>query len=187
MIGGDLPAAVPRVAVLDGPAAEAHLQDFADVLIDAVRGGASVSFMLPFGRDDALAYWRRVLDHVAAGEVVLLGASTGDRLDGTVQLHLDTPPNQPHRADVAKLLVHSRARRGGLGRALMAAAEAEALRRGRRLLTLDTLTDNPAARLYDGLGYTRAGAIPGYALMPDGSGPETTVVFWKRLDAAAAP
>lgn len=182
MIGSDLLAAVPRVAVLDGPAAEARLQDLADILVDAVRGGASVSFMLPFGREDAAEYWRHVLGRVEAGQVVLLGASTGDRLDGTVQLHLDTPPNQPHRADVAKLLVHSRARRGGLGRALMAVVEAEALRFGRRLLTLDTLTDNPAARLYAGLGYTRAGEIPGYALMPDGSGPEATAVFWKRLD-----
>lgn len=172
------------VARLDPETARRHLDDLAEVLVDAVGGGASVSFMLPFGRDDALVYWRRVLDHVEAGEVVLLGAFTGGRLEGTVQLHLDTPPNQPHRADVAKLLVHSRARRGGLGRALMAAVEVEALRLGRRLLTLDTLTDNPAARLYAGLGYARAGEIPGYALMPDGSGPEATAIFWKRLGAA---
>lgn len=168
---------------LDPATGRDHLDDLAEILVEAVRGGASVSFMLPFGRDDALAYWHRVLDHVEAGEVVLLGAFTGGRLDGTVQLHLATPPNQPHRAEVAKLLVHARARRGGLGSTLMAAVEAEALDLGRTLLTLDTLAENPAALLYAGRGYARAGEIPDYALLPDGRGPEATVVFWKRLDA----
>ena len=175
--------AEPVVTLLDRDQAPRYLDHLADILVDVVHGGASVSFMLPFTRDDALAYWRRILAEVEAGDTVLLGAGgTADGLDGTVQLRLATPPNQPHRADVAKLLVHRRARRGGLGRALMAAVEAEARRRGRTLLVLDTLAGSEAEPLYQSAGWTAAGAIPRYALLPEGGEPQATVVFWKRLD-----
>ena len=168
----------PRVVPLE-PAD--HLDDLAAILVDAVEGGASVSFMLPFTLDEARAFWCRVAERAQAGEVVTVGAFTDHRLDGTVQLITATPPNQPHRAEIAKLLVHRRARGRGLGRALMLAAEAAALSRGRTLLTLDTLTGSPAERLYLALGYTRAGTIPGYALLPEGGEPRATVVFYKRL------
>jgi GNAT superfamily N-acetyltransferase len=137
--------------------------------------------MLPFTPDDARAFWRHVAARAAAGELVTLGAFTGDRLDGAVQLIVGTPPNQPHRAEIAKLLVHRRARGRGRGQALMLAAESLALSRGRTLLTLDTLAGSPAERLYLALGYTPAGTIPGYALLPEGGEPRATVIFYKRL------
>lgn len=140
--------------------------------------------MLPFDLEDATAYWRRVLRDVESGATLLLGAA-GDRVDGTVQLRLEMPPNQPHRAEVAKLLVHRRARRRGLGEVLLAAAEAEARRRRRTLLVLDTITGSEAERLYRRTGWTLAGAVPGYALMPTGSEPRATAIFWKRLAQAA--
>src|SRR6476469_5968650 len=116
-----------RLHVLD----EAQSDELADVLIDCVEGGASVSFMHPLTRDRAVAFWRRVAQGVAAGERALLVAEDGQGLCGTVQLVLDQPENQPHRADLAKMLVHRRARRQGLGAALMRAAEAAALECGR--------------------------------------------------------
>ena len=172
--------AEPVATLLDRDQAPRHLDHLADILVDVVHGGASVSFMLPFTRDDALAYWRRVLGEVEAGDMLLLGALASGRLDGTVQLRLATPPNQPHRADIAKLLVHRRARRLGLGEALMAAVESEARRRGRTLLVLDTLVGGDAERLYRRAGWTLAGTIPDSALMPEGGAPRATAVFWKR-------
>jgi GNAT superfamily N-acetyltransferase len=157
------------------------LGDLADVLVDAVHGGASVGFVLPFDLEDATAYWRRVLRDVEAGAALLIGSFAGDRVDGTVQLRLEMPPNQPHRAEVAKLLVHRRARSRGLGEALLAAAEAEARRRGRTLLVLDTIAGSDAERLYRHTGWTLAGTVPDYALMPTGSEPRATAIFWKRL------
>lgn len=159
--------------------AEAELEALSQVLVDCVAGGASVSFMLPFGLDDARSYWRRIVGDVAAGDRVLLGALLDGVLLGTVQLVLAGPPNQTHRADIAKLLVHRKARGRGLGRALMLAAEAEARARGRTLLTMDTAS-GAAEKIYLGLGYVRVGVIPGYARLPDGPLCDTTV-FYKQL------
>jgi ribosomal protein S18 acetylase RimI-like enzyme len=149
----------------------------ADVLIDCVEAGASVSFMHPLTRERALAFWRRVAGDVAAGTRVLLVAEDAQGVCGTVQLILDLPENQPHRADVAKMLVHRRARRRGLGEALMRAAEAAARECGRTLLVLDAVTDGDAARLYERLGWTRVGSIPNYALFPRGGLCATTYYY----------
>jgi GNAT superfamily N-acetyltransferase len=154
------------------------------VLVDCVEGGASVSFMLPLTRDRAVAFWRRVADDVRAGRRALLVAEDAHGICGTVQLVLDLPENQPHRADVSKMLVHRRARRQGLGAALMAAAERTALECGRTLLVLDAVTGGDAARLYERLGWVRVGDIPDYALFPRGGFCSTTV-YYRRLDPQA--
>ena len=159
--------------------ADAQIDELAGVLIDCVEGGASVSFMHPLPRDRAVAFWRRVAQGVAAGERALLVAEDARGLCGTVQLVLDQPENQPHRAELSKMLVHRRARRQGLGAALMRAAEATARECGKTLLVLDTANDE-AARLYARLGWTRVGVIPGYALLPQG-GLCGTTVFYRNL------
>jgi GNAT superfamily N-acetyltransferase len=159
---------------------EAHIDQLADLLIDCVEGGASVSFMHPLGRDPAVAFWRRVADGVAAGARALLAAEDAQGLCGTVQLILDQPENQPHRADLAKMLVHRRARRQGLGAALIRAAEAMARDCGKTLLVLDTVTGAEAERLYARLGWVRVGEIPAYALFPRG-GLCSTTVFYRDL------
>src|SRR2546430_12035507 len=130
---------------------DAQIRGLAEVLIDCVEGGASVSFMLPLTRDRAVAFWRRVAKGVAAGTRALLVAEDATGLCGTVQLLLEQPENQPHRADVAKMLVHRRARRQGLGAALMRAAEETARACGKSLLVLDTVTGADAERLYQRL------------------------------------
>ena len=155
---------------------DARLQSLADVLVDCVEGGASVSFMLPITRQKALAFWRKVADGVARGERILLVAEDAQGIAGTVQVIVDQPENQPHRADVAKMLVHRRARRRGLGEALMRAAEAAARHAGKTLLVLDT-GDDTAARLYTRLGWQAAGRIPRYALMPEGGDCATTFYY----------
>lgn len=152
-----------------------------DVLIDCVQGGASVSFMWPLPREKALAFWRRVVEGVRRGERVLLAAEdTQGQIVGTAQLILDMPDNQPHRADVAKMLVHRRARRQGVGQALLQALDQEARAEGRTLLVLDTVTGGDAERLYARCGWQRAGCVPGYALMPDGM-PCGTTFFYKTV------
>lgn len=156
---------------------DAHIDGLADILIDCVEGGASVSFMLPITRERAVAFWQGVARGVAAGERALLVAEDAHGLCGTVQVILAQPENQPHRADVAKMLVHRRARNHGLGAALMRAAEETALARGKTVLVLDTVTDSTAARLYERLGWVRVGDIPNYALMPDGALCATTVYY----------
>ena len=156
---------------------EAQIEGLADLLIDCVEGGASVSFMHPLTRDRAVAFWRRVAQGVAAGERVLVVAEDEHGLCGTVQLILDLPENQPHRADLAKMLVHRRARRQGFGAALLRAAEAAARDCGKTLLVLDAVTGGDGARLYERLGWTRVGDIPGYALMPRGGLCSTTVYY----------
>jgi GNAT superfamily N-acetyltransferase len=166
-----------RVHELD----EAQIVGLADVLIDCVEGGASVSFMHPLSRDRAVALWRRVADGVAAGQRVVLVAEDEIGLCGTVQLVLEMPENQPHRADLAKMLVHRRARRHGLGAALLRAAEATARECGKTLLVLDAVTGGDAARMYERLGWQRVGVIPGYALMPRGGLCDTTV-YYRNLD-----
>ncbi len=165
------------VRIVRGPELEALLPRLCELLVDSVANGASVGFLDPLPADEAMAYWRRVAAAVESGRCVLLAAGAV----GTVQLDVDTLPNQPHRATISKLLVHSSARRRGIGEALMAAAEREALARGRWLLTLDTATPE-AERLYQRMGWTAAGPIPDYAMNPDGSLTATTFYF-KRLRA----
>jgi GNAT superfamily N-acetyltransferase len=154
----------------------------ADVLLDCVEGGASVSFMHPLPRAKAVAFWQDVLANAARGERIVLVAEDVDSstIVGTVQVVLTMPENQPHRADVAKMLVHRRARRRGVGAALMQAAEAAARQAGKTLLVLDTVTGSDAERLYTRLGWQRCGEIPGYALWPKG-GLCSTTVFYRVL------
>jgi len=159
---------------------DTHIEGLADVLIDCVERGASVSFMLPLSRERALAFWYRVASEVAAGERALLVALDQHGVCGTVQLVLAQPENQPHRAELVKMLVHSRARRQGLGAALMKAAESMARDCGKDLLVLDAVTDGDAPRLYERLGWTRVGPIPRYALMPNGE-PCGTTYFYRDL------
>jgi ribosomal protein S18 acetylase RimI-like enzyme len=156
---------------------DTDLAQLADVLIDCVEGGASVSFMQPLDRDQAMSFWRDVSGEAAAGSRVLLVARDAQGICGTVQLLLDLPQNQPHRADVAKMLVHRRARRRGVGAALMRAAEAAAKARDRDLLVLDTVTGSDASRLYTSLGWIRVGDIPRYALWPRGGFVGTTFYY----------
>lgn len=163
---------------------DSQLQDLADLLIDCVEGGASVSFMLPLSRDKALAFWRQVADGAARGERVLLAAEDAQGICGTVQVVLDQPENQPHRGEVSKMLVHRRARRQGLGEALMKAAEDAAREAGKTLLVLDTASGG-AERLYERCGWTRVGVVPGYALWP-GGGLCPTTYFYRDLVAATA-
>ena len=163
---------VRRVHALD----DTQIDELATVLIDCVEGGASVSFMHPLSRERAVAFWRRVAQGVAASERALIVAEDARGLCGTVQLVLDQPENQPHRAELSKMLVHRRARRRGLGAALMRAAEAAARDCGKTLLVLDTANDE-AERLYERLGWTRVGMIPDYALLPQGGLCGTTVYY----------
>jgi GNAT superfamily N-acetyltransferase len=161
--------------------AAARVEALADVLIDCVEGGASVSFMLPLSREKAVAFWRRIADGVSKGERVLLVAEDGEgELLGTVQLVLAMPDNQPHRADVSKMLVHRKARRRGIAQRLMAAVDDEARTEGRTVLVLDTVTGSEAERLYERAGWQRVGVIPRYAMMPTGEFCATTV-FYKHL------
>lgn len=171
----------PIVRRLGAGEAAAAVEGLADVLVDCVEGGASVSFMLPLARDKALAFWRGVADGVARGERALLVAEDGaGRIVGTVQLVMAMPDNQPHRADVAKMLVHRRARRAGVAQQLMAALDAVAKEEGKTVLVLDTVTGGDAERLYERAGWQRAGVVPKFALMPDGAFCATTF-FYKHL------
>ncbi len=156
-----------------------RIAQLADVLLDCVEGGASVSFMLPMARATALDFWQKVGDGVARGERTLLVAEDGEGIAGTVQLVTSMPENQPHRADVAKLLVHRRARGAGIGRRLMEAVEDAARRQGRRVLVLDTASST-AERLYERLGWQRVGVVPDYAYLPDGA-LCATVFFYKHV------
>lgn len=167
------------VEALDAAAAASAERRLAEILIACVEAGASVSFLRPLAKERAREFWRGVSAKVARGEALLLAAWLEGALVGTVQLGLDTPQNQPHRADVAKLLVDPPARRRGVGEALMRRAEQAALRIGRRLLVLDTRKGDAAERLYARLGWTPAGEIPGFALDETGAA-HATVIFWKE-------
>lgn len=154
-----------------------------DLLIEAVADGGSVSFMHPLSPEDAAAFWDGALAAAAQDRRVILGAWDGEVLAGTVTLLLDCPPNQPHRGEIAKLMTRLSHRGQGVAGALMRAAEVLAVERGRTLLVLDTATEGGAAGLYEGLGYTRAGEIPDYALKPHG-GLTGTILYWKRIGRA---
>jgi len=159
----------------------ATLQGLCEVLVDCVAGGASVNFMEPMTLEKAERFWRSVAQGVERGDRALLIAEFDGKVIGTAQAIWASPENQPHRADVAKMLVHRRARRLGVGAALLAAAEQAALAAGRTLLVLDTASAD-AERLYERGGWRRVGAIPRYALLPDGPFCDT-VVFYKDLAA----
>jgi GNAT superfamily N-acetyltransferase len=161
-------------------ATEAELAGLVDVIVDCVDGDASIGFMYPLSRAKALAFWRRIVEGVERGERALLVAEDADGIVGTVQLVLDQPENQPHRADLSKMLVHRRGRRRGAGAALLRAAELAARGDGRSLLVLDTASAD-AERLYARGGWERVGTVPGFALMPDGA-PCDTTFFYRRLD-----
>jgi GNAT superfamily N-acetyltransferase len=173
-----MPEALRIRPVAQGSASD--IEGLSDVLIDCVEGGASVSFMLPLPRATALAFWREAAASAARGERVLLAAEDArGNIVGTVQLLLQLPENQPHRAELAKMLVRRSARRHGVGAALLQAAEQQALAGGRTLLVLDTASGD-AERLYARHGWQRCGEIPGYALYPDGR-PCATTIFFKSL------
>jgi GNAT superfamily N-acetyltransferase len=156
---------------------EQHLDGLASVLADCVAGGASISYLTPFSHTDARAAFAAFAAEAAAGRRVILAAFAGGEVVGTVQVVPALQPNQPHRADIAKLLVHRSARRRGIAQLLMEHAEAAARAEGKTLLVLDTVTGDAAERLYTRLGWSRVGVIPGYALYPDGRPCDTTVFF----------
>jgi len=159
---------------------EREIEGLSDVLIDCVEGGASVSFMLPMTRAKAGAFWRAMAASATRGERVVIAAEdAADGIVGTVQVIWAQPENQPHRGDLAKMLVHRRARRRGIGAALLTAAEDSARRAGKTLLVLDTASDD-AERLYARQGWQRCGVIPDYALWPGGGFCPTTF-YYKRL------
>ncbi|WP_236024671.1 GNAT family N-acetyltransferase [Arenibaculum pallidiluteum] len=169
------------VRVLDAGEVDGFVPALSEVLIDCVHAGASVSFMAPLTRERADAFWRKVAEGVRSGERALLVAEdTRGHVVGTVQLVLGQPENQPHRADVAKMLVHSAFRRRGIGAMLMTAVEKAALTAGKTLLVLDTVPELDGERLYLRLGWTPVGRVPGFALMPDGR-PCDTAFLYKKL------
>ncbi len=165
---------------LAGAELQAQVDSLATVLADCVAGGASVSYLEPFSHEQARAELAAMAAEVELGRRLLLAAFVGGEVVGTVQVILALPPNQPHRGEIAKLLVRRSARKRGVARLLMEQAESAARTEGKTLLVLDTVTGDDAERLYDRLGWTRVGVIPGYALYPDGR-PCDTTVFWKAL------
>ena len=171
-----MPHTIRRLSTVD----DAQVHGLAELLIDCVEGGASVSFMHPLPVQKAVDFWRHVADGVAQGERALLVAEDTQGTVGTVQLVFGQPENQPHRADLSKMLVHRRARRRGVGAALLRAAENVARECGKSLLVLDTASGD-AERLYARSGWRRCGVIPGYALLPRGGFCDTTY-FYRMLD-----
>jgi len=167
-----------RVRRLDS-LTDADIEGLAAVLADCVEGGASVGFMQPYPLDRAAAWWRGLAADVAAGRRALLVAEDEQGIVGTVHVVLAQPENQPHRADLCKMLVMRRARQRGVGAALMDAAERAARDAGKTLLVLDTASAE-AERLYARMGWTRLGVIPGYALLPEGGLCDTTY-FYREL------
>jgi len=167
------------IEAIDADSLAAHLDDLAGLLHAAVHAGASVNFVMPFSKAEAARFWtERVAPGLAAGTRVLLVLRDKGKIVGSVQLDCDTPPNQPHRAEVAKLLVHPACRRRGYARALMAAIEPLAHERGRTLITLDTRTGDAAEPLYRSLGYTTVGTIPGYCRDPFADTLDSTTIMY---------
>jgi len=165
---------------LAGSELDGALDGLAAVLHDCVAGGASVSYLEPFSHEQARSVFEDFAAEVEQGRRLIVAAFAAGELIGTVQVILALPPNQPHRAEIAKLLVHRSARRRGIAQLLMERAEAEARAEGKTLLVLDTVTGDSAERLYERLGWTRVGVIPGCALYPDRR-PCDTTIFWKAL------
>ena len=171
---------MPEIRLLGAPEALAAIPELSEILADCVNGGASVGFMQPYGPADAESYWRGVAQAVADGGSLLFAAEVDGRIVGTVQVGAAQMPNQPHRGDLKKLLVHRSARGRGLARLLMDAAEREAARIGKTLLVLDTATGSEAEAIYPRLGWERVGVIPDYAMWPEG-GLCATTFFYKRV------
>ncbi len=172
-----------RIRRLTAPSA-AEIHGLAEVLVDCVLGGASVSFMSPLALDKAVAFWRGIAGQLAEGRRALLVAEDDQGVVGTVQLVFDLPENQPHRADLSKMLVHRRARRRGVGEALLRAAEELARENAKWLLVLDTASAD-AERLYARAGWIRVGVVPGFALWPEGGLCDTTF-FYRTLKPAVS-
>jgi GNAT superfamily N-acetyltransferase len=170
------PVAIRRLERLD----ERQIAELADLLVDAIDSGAGVSFLHPLEPERARAFWSGVADDVAAGARALLVAEDEAGIVGTVQLVLSQPENQPHRADLSKMLVHRRARRRGVGAALLEAAEQTARDCGKTLVVLDTNTGSDAERLYERMGWVRVGEIPDFSVQPRG-GLRATTVFYKLV------
>ncbi|GAK70467.1 putative acetyltransferase [Agrobacterium rubi TR3 = NBRC 13261] len=168
------------IRMLTGEETLAALPDLCEVLSDCVNDGASVGFMLPFAPADATAFWQNVAKTVESGHTIHVVAEVDGKIVGTVQVELASKPNQPHRGDLIKLLVHRSSRGLGLSRKLMERAETEAASRGRTLLVLDTATGSTAEAIYPRFGWERVGVIPDYALFPDGTACSTTL-FYKRI------
>jgi ribosomal protein S18 acetylase RimI-like enzyme len=174
------PAHPILIEALDAAAARDAVPALAAILHDAVSGGASVSFMAETTHAEMTGFWQGVAADVAAGTTTLLVARQAARIVGTVQVQFVGKPNQPHRAEIAKMLVHSKARRRGIGERLMRAAEDVARQAGRTLLCLDTDDAGAARRLYGRLGWVEIGTIPGFALYPDGRTGGATF-FYKQI------
>lgn len=172
---------------VDAIKAQSLLPELAVLLHACVHDGASIGFILPFGLEDSAHFWReKILPALGSGGRILFVARQGGRLAGAVQLVVDTPPNQPHRAEASKLLVDPACRRQGIGRALMRALEAEAGELGRNLITLDTRTGDKAEPLYAALGFSVAGVIPDYCRDPFIDRLDATTIMYKRIDAVRA-
>jgi GNAT superfamily N-acetyltransferase len=174
-------AVAPTIEVLAAEPFRAAIPELADLLVDAVRSGASVGFLPPLSAAEAERWWWTLADDVSAGRLLVMLLRADGRSLGTAQLRLAQLPNARHRAEVAKVLVHSTARRRGYGRMLMEAIETAAQNAGRRLLVLDTLSGSDAERLYTRLGWSRVAEIPGYAAIPNGRFAPTTI-FYKDLE-----
>ncbi len=166
--------------------ADGDFRALATLLVDAVDSGAAVSFLAPLSIEAAEAWWRRTFATADGGAIFLVARAAGE-IVGSVQLHPAWAPNQPHRAEIAKLIVHRRARRGGVGTGLMRAIEDAARDAGFRLLTLDARRGGAAETLYRNTGWTVAGVIPRYAIDPDGAGLHDTVIFYKELAPGGSP
>ncbi len=173
---------VIEIRQLTAEEATQNITGLAEILMDCVAGGASVNFMASFTQTEAEVFFGKVVESVARNERILLVAFVDSKLAGTVQIVSATPPNQPHRADVAKLLVSRWARGRGIGERLMQAVETTSRQMSKSLLVLDTVTGDAGERLYSRLGWTKVGVIPRYALYPDGSWCDTTI-FYKQLDS----
>lgn len=170
-----------QIIELDGPAMRERLEALSRILADSVDDGAAISFMAPMSYHDAALFWSRdIRPEVEAGRRVLLGAERDGDLLGTVQLINAMPPNQPHRCEIAKMIVHPRARRLGIGRALMTRALDRADQLGKTLVTLDTRTGDAAERLYASVGFEVAGVVPDFAWDPDGKARHATTYMFRR-------
>ena len=181
------PTTAPAISALSADELERRIDELGTLLHACVVAGASVNFVWPFSEDEAESFWKRkVLPVVRTGTRTLFIAESAGRILGTVQLDVDTPPNQPHRAEVTKLLVHPDARRGGIARTLMGALEDRARALGRTLITLDTRTGDSAEPLYASLGYVTVGTIPGYCIDPAGERLDATTIMYKTLPSPSA-
>ncbi|MDP1601410.1 GNAT family N-acetyltransferase [Phenylobacterium sp.] len=174
---------MPDVDIRPLGSSPAIVSTLSEILVEVVAHGGSVSFMHPLAPEAAWAFWDGALAAAGRGERVVLGAWDGEVLAGTVTLLLDCPPNQPHRAEIAKLMTRVSHRGRGVAAALMRKAEALAVQRGRTLLVLDTATEGGASGLYEDLGYVLAGTIPDYAFKPHGD-LTGTMIYWKQVGPA---